>query len=298
MSDFARSPLLVACDDGWLLRGELLVPPRPQAVVIAGHAMMVDRRTLDRPRGEGLASHLARRGLAVVLPDLRGHGESGPRPSAGGDWSYDDLVERDVPALVADARDRFPGLPLHLLGHSLFGHVSLAHLGRHPETRVDGLVLLACNVAHPGWRRHPLRAAALRAGIEAIGLTTRMFGRLPVRRLRLGSDDEAPGYVEQVVALGRSLEWRARDGFDYYAAIGGLRVPTLALAGAGDRYLAAPEDARSLVAPLADVRFEVVGRESGLHRDPGHMDLVLSRDLAPVWGRVADWLLSPKNVLG
>lgn len=125
-----------------------------------------------------------------------------------------------------------------------------------------------------------------------------MFGRLPVRRLRLGSDDEAPGYVEQVVALGRSLEWRARDGFDYYAAIGGLRVPTLALAGAGDRYLAAPEDARSLVAPLADVRFEVVGRESGLHRDPGHMDLVLSRDLAPVWGRVADWLLSPKNVLG
>src|SRR5690349_3080658 len=96
-----REPFAVACADGWVLHGEVVVGAPPVAVAVVSHAMMVDRRTLDRPRGRGLVSSLAAGGIACVVADLRGHGNSGPRAGEGGDWSYDDLVELDVPTLVA-----------------------------------------------------------------------------------------------------------------------------------------------------------------------------------------------------
>jgi hypothetical protein len=40
-------PFEITCADGWRLRGELRLPPSPRAVAVVGHAMMVDRRTLD-----------------------------------------------------------------------------------------------------------------------------------------------------------------------------------------------------------------------------------------------------------
>jgi len=43
-----RTPFQVACADGWVLAGEIVVDAPPIAVAVVGHAMMVDRRTLDR----------------------------------------------------------------------------------------------------------------------------------------------------------------------------------------------------------------------------------------------------------
>ena len=68
------------------------ISPRPQ--------------TLDRPRGGGLASTLAAAGLHVYTSDLRGHGESTPGAAQGGEWNYDDVVNGDIPAIVAWAHAR------------------------------------------------------------------------------------------------------------------------------------------------------------------------------------------------
>ena len=190
--------------------------------------MMVDRRTLDRPRGRGLVSTLAARGIACVVADLRGHGKSGPRAGEGGDWAYDDLVEHDVPTLVAFARARFPSLPLACVGHSLFGHVALAHLSRHPHAAIDALVLLAVNAPNPAWSLRSIHGLRRRAGIELMGLLSRAFGRLPARRLRYGTDDEAAGYVRDFLRNGRARRWRARDGFDYWDALPRIDRPVLA----------------------------------------------------------------------
>jgi predicted alpha/beta hydrolase len=290
--DLRREPFEIACRDGWKLRGDLILGAPPRAVVIAGHAMMVDRRTLDRPRGRGLVSHLAARGIAVVWPDLRGHGQSGPRADGGGDWSYDDLVEGDVPALVAWARRRFPSLPLACLGHSLFGHVSLAHLARHPDAPVDGLVLLACNVANPDWARRPLQRHLKRGLIELAALGIALAGRVPARRLGIGTDDEPRSYVQDFVRCARSAQWRARDGFDYHAALPSLKQPVLAMVGAADRLMAPAADAAGLVAAMQRVDFRVVGRQSGLPFDPTHMALVLDQRARPAWDQAADFILS------
>jgi pimeloyl-ACP methyl ester carboxylesterase len=291
-SSLERRPVAARCADGWELRGELVTDPAtpPRAIAIVGHAMMVDRRTLDRRR-RGLVSHLAARGIAALAVDLRGHGESGPRAEDGGDWSYDDFVEQDVPALVQLARAQLPSLPCVAIGHSLFAHVALARVARHPETPLDALVLLACNVSHPGWHARPLARLTKGALIEVTGVLARVAGRLPARRLRQGSDDEARSYVSDFVRGWRTGQWRARDGFDYFAALPSLTRPVLAIVGAGDRLLSPPEDARSLVAPIAHADFRVVGRATGLPFDPGHMELVLDERARPAWDEVARFVL-------
>ena len=108
-SPFETSPFRARTDDGVELRGDWLVPPRPAAVAVTLHAMMVSRRTMDRPAGKGLASALAEGGLAVANVDFRAHGESGPRVSEGGLATYDDFVVHDIPAAIGAARAAFPG---------------------------------------------------------------------------------------------------------------------------------------------------------------------------------------------
>lgn len=284
-----REPFELTAEDGWRLRGELLLPPAPRAVAVCGHAMMVDRRTLDRPPGAGLVSTLAAHGIAVVWPDLRGHGQSGPRADAGGDWTYDDLVA-DVPVLLRLARERVPGVRTAAVGHSLFGHVTLAHLARHPDTPLDALVLIGGNVSNPRWRRRPLSWSAKLAGATLMAGLTAPFGRLPVRRLRYGTDDEARGYVADFLRMAVRAEWRARDGFDYYAVLPRVRTDVLALVGADDRHMAPLADVEDLLAPVARKRIEVVGRRSGLAFDPGHMALVLDPRCRPAWERAARFI--------
>jgi predicted alpha/beta hydrolase len=251
--------------------------------------MMVDRRTLDRPRGDGLVTHLANAGVAVLWPDLRGHGASGPRPEEGGDWGYDDLVA-DVPPLLDAARARFPRLPLYTVGHSLFAHVVLAHLTRQPRTALDGHVMLACNVCNPTWRANPLSYWKKGLLIEAMGLLAKPRGRLPVRALKQGTDDEPRGYVRDFVRIWRECAWRARDGFDYWDALPSVTTPSLAVVGAGDELFSPPHDAREVAARLPNHTFEIVGRSSGLGFDPGHMELVLDERCRPVWDRVAGFV--------
>lgn len=285
-------PFSVACADGWVLSGEIVVGPPPSAVAVVSHAMMVDRRTLDRPRGRGLVSSLAARGIAVVVADLRGHGKSRPRADEGGDWGYDDLVEHDVPTLIAFARARFPSLPLALVGHSLFGHVGLAHVARHPDAGVDGLVLLAVNVPNPSWQTRPLARATRRTLIEAMGALTTVYGRLPARRLRYGTDDESRGYVADFVRNCRTRRWRARDGFDYWENLTRVRRPLLVMVGAGDVFMSPPQDARAVALRAPDATFALVGRSSGLPFDPDHMGLVLDERARPAWHQVADFIRS------
>ena len=164
----------VETSDGWVLDVDRRDPRgmRKGAVVLL-HAMMVDRRSMDRPRGQGLASFLSNAGWEVYLADFRGHGESGPDPKRGGSWTYDDLVYKDVPALVAAAREN--GGPVYVMGLSLGGHVSAASAGAR-ACDPDGLVLMSANVWMP--RLEPSRRMGRRKGVRmaVFGLITRLRG--------------------------------------------------------------------------------------------------------------------------
>jgi predicted alpha/beta hydrolase len=288
--ELEREAATAVCADGWRLAVEIVRPLEPRAVAIAGHAMFVDRRTLDVMR-DGLVSHLAARRIAVLWPDLRGHGKSGPLAADGGRWSYDDLVEQDTPALIGLARERLPGLPLVLVGHSLFGHVALAHVARHPEAAVEGLVLLAANIWARRWEGDALTMWKKRALMAAFDGVARAWGYFPARRLRLGNCDESTTYVSQLAGFARADDWVAGDGFSYAEALPGVRRPVLSIAAAGDRLLCIPESARRFLERVPGAVHRTVGRATGLPTDSSHMGLVLDRRCRPAWDEIADFVL-------
>lgn len=282
----------VRAPDGWVLDVLDLVPDGPpRGIVIAGHAMMVDRRTfrVGRP---GLAHTLAAAGFRVLLPDLRGHGRSGPRPGAGGDWSYDQLVD-DTAVYLELARELAPDLPVTLLGHSLFAHTSLAWLGQHPEAPVAAHVALAMDV----WLRasEPSRARWLlkRSMMAAAARIAAAHGHFPATRLRLGSMDESIGYTTDIARNVREGRWLARDGTDYLAGLARVRCPCLHVVSEHDRLYARPPSALRLSAPIARRTVWNLGAPdidpalAGLRAD--HMG-VLTGASEPLWRAVAAWL--------
>lgn len=286
-----RTQEQITTQDGWRLSVELLVPESPIGVVVLGHAMMVNRRTMDKPKGKGLASVLAASGLAVVMPDLRGHGQSGPLAAEGGRWSYDDLVYYDTPALASFARRRFPARPLCLAGHSLFGHVSAAFSGRSPEPP-EALVLLAANIWLPGLEPSYLRWLAKRATLEALLPISRRVGYTPAKRTGFGSEDEPLDYFEQFLVWARGGRWCSRSGEDFLQGLSRYRGKTLSMVGAGDSLNCRPVCAKNFAQHLGgSVDFRVVGRASGLSFDPGHMALLTDARSAPAWSEVARWII-------
>ena len=275
------------------------VPPRGprRAVLLCGHAMMTDSRYFAARKPDGFAAHLARRGVDVFILDFRGHGASQP-PTAGRktrdvphDWSFDDLVELDLPAAIAATADTAGVAPgdVAILGHSLGGLVSLAALGTGVVPPPSKLILAATSVWLAGatgdWRRRALMTAA--AQIAALA------GRMPIRSLRIGTTDEAATYSAQLTGWVRTGRWLSRRGVDYLAGVPRIDVPSWAFVGAGD-WMCRPRDADVLVRRLRGAPpLAVIGRRSGYALDPDHFTLFTRRELAPLWDRIADEVCEP-----
>ncbi len=211
---------------GLVLRRYVPRGPR-RGVVLATHAMMANGASLDRPRGRGFASRLADEGVETFVLDFRGHGLS-ESPTRG--WTLDDYATLDLPAAVdfAAARADLPARDLVWIGHSLGALVSLIALARAAAPAPRALVLGTANV----WRRPtPMR----RAIMETFDASARLFGRAPIRALRIGTDDERASYTRHLASFVRTGRFRSADGaIDYDAALPSLRLPILSLVGTGD----------------------------------------------------------------
>jgi predicted alpha/beta hydrolase len=292
---FVRAPVATRTADGWTLRGESLVPAGPRAVAVLAHAMMVNRRTMDRPAGAGLASHLAAQDLAVFNFDLRGHGESGPTAREGAKWCYDDYILQDLPALVAEARARFPGLHVSVVGHSLGGHTALFAAALSPERAPDSIVAIAANMWLPSLE--PSRARRIAKGLVVhawLGVTM-LGGRFDPRWLRAGTDAEPLPYVAQAARMyRRDRLGSVDDRFDYLEALETLRLPVLSVTSAGDRLLARPAAVARLLARAAraEITHRRVEHGEGGRRAPGHMELVTDAGSRPIWGEIAAYIRS------
>ncbi|PCC72842.1 Predicted alpha/beta hydrolase [Nannocystis exedens] len=289
--------------DGWRLSVLDLEPAGAAwGVVVAGHAMMVDRRTLLRRDRPCLARTLCDAGLRVLLPDLRGHGASGPDPAHGGDWSYDQLVE-DTAVYLDLARRLAPDLPLATLGHSLFGHTTAAWCttAAAREVAPAAHVALCADFWLPGTddRRLVWRLKRLLMGLATC--STGVLGSLPARRFGVGSADEAYTYFEDFRRCIAGDGWRARDGHDYRAGLAGVELPVLLVTSEGDR-LAPPRTAERLWSPLPRRTTWRLGPAGATDEDgralpelaglgaPGHMAAVTDPASAPLWRAIATWL--------
>jgi len=280
--------------DGVTLRGELYLPQgEPKAAALLTHAMWVDRRTLDRPHGAGLASVLTARGIACLSFDLRGHGESRPWPREGARFGYDAYVLGDAPALVRAARARFPKLGLAHVGHSLGAHTALVAAGLDPGCAPDAFVCLGANQWLP--QLEPSFARRLEKGaiLSAWAAFSAPRGHFDARPLRLGSSGVPWAYVRDVLRHYVTGRYRSADGtYDYLAALGRVRAPVLAVLSQGDTLMAHPDaGARFLQLVGSRDRTLRVITAAELNPAPNHMQLVIDPRMAPVFEECADFIL-------
>ena len=93
-------------------------------------------------RYDAFARYLAAHGYLTAAEDHMGHGESVsddcPRGCVRGGWS---AMVRDVHALTLHLKERGPGLPFFLLGHSMGSFLARTYLYTYPREALTGVVL-------------------------------------------------------------------------------------------------------------------------------------------------------------
>ncbi|WP_107659689.1 alpha/beta hydrolase family protein [Nocardia suismassiliense] len=216
--------------------------PRPVLVIVPG---------LGVPGGyyESFAVKLAARGFDLAIGELRGNGDSTPKPSAASTYGYHELVSVDFPAIFQVVRDRFPASTPYLLGHSMGGQFAVMSAARI-RGRLGGLILVASGT--PYYRGYPgLSSPGILFGTAAASLTANLAGFWPGDRIAAG------GFGRQSKVLIADWARLARTGrfqpvgadIDYEERISRLKLPVLSITVTGDD-LTPPGSAEHLLAKL------------------------------------------------
>lgn len=224
----------------------LLDNPRPVVVIAPG---------LGIPAGyyETFGAELAARGFDVAITELRGQGDSRPRPSSASRYGYQELVAVDFPAVFGAVRDRFPASTPYLLGHSMGGQLGALYAGRI-RGRLGGLILVASGTPyHRGYRG--MRASALLLGSTAMSLTANLAGFWPGDRVDVGGFGRQPKMlISDWARLARTGRFDPEGAdTDYEDRLARLRLPVLSISIAGDD-LAPAAAADHLLAKLANAQ--------------------------------------------
>ncbi len=256
----------------------------PKGVVLCLHAMMTDGRYFGARRPDSFAHELADAGYEVYVGDFRGHGRSTPPRAGADDWSFDDLVERDLPAMidcVASAAD-CSASDLVVLGHSLGGLAVTAALGTGKLPSPRAVLLPATTV----WLVGPEGSIRRRALMAAYRGVTALFGKAPIRAMGAGTADESVTFVGQLTGWARSARWTSMRGVDYLAALGQISTPVFPLVGAGD-WMCSVSDATSFARRIPSAApIRIVGKRFGDPIDPDHFQLFTRPELRSVWSEL------------
>ncbi len=223
--------------------------------VLLGHGYLWDW-SLWEPQIPALA-----RGRRLIIPDMWGHGRSGPLPPDT--RSLADLASHMLGVLDARGIDRCVVVGLSLGG--MWG----AHLAAMAPDRVAGQVMLN---SYLGAESPPKRAAlgAMLNRVEAAGRFDDEIARLLIPLFFApGASETQPGLVERlrqtldgytaqtlrtsIAPLGRLIVERPDD----LEILTRISAPTLVIAGAQD--LARPAEESRIMADIMDAELAVIG---------------------------------------
>lgn len=220
------------------LQGHAMTPEGPPI----GLVMIVHGVHEHGARYAPLAERLARRGWAVVMPDLPGHGVS--RGHRGDLGPLDDALRALQAAAEASTVESAPRRPRVLFGHSMGATLSLLLAERYPDAW-DGVIV-------SGAATRPERSPI--AVIPLLWLLSRVAPHAGVRRIRAEdvavSDSARDSYGDDPLVYDGAVQARTawtlwRAGREAEAELGAITIPILALHGGADA-LAAPSGSRAI----------------------------------------------------
>jgi acylglycerol lipase len=176
------------------------------------------------------ATQLVARGCAVFAVDLRGRGQS-----EGERFYVEDIADyvADLRGMILIAKERHPGLPVYLLGHSAGGVVSCTYTLDHQD-EIAGLICesFAFQVPAPGFVLAAIKGLShIAPRLGVLTLHMRDFTRDPAALAALDADPLTKDETQPaatVAALVRADE-RLHDSF------GQITLPVLILHGTEDR---------------------------------------------------------------
>ncbi|MGN2635558.1 alpha/beta hydrolase family protein [Nocardia takedensis] len=215
--------------------------PRPVVVIIPGLGVAGAYYSV-------FARQLASRGFDVAIGEVRGNGESRPKPSPRSTYGYHELAAVDFPAIFEVVRERFPASTPYLLGHSMGGQLGVLYAAR-VRSRLGGLILVASGT--PYHRGYGILGPGMLAGTTAAAVTSKIAGFWPGDRITVG------GFGRQSKVLIADWARLARTGrfvpvdadIDYEERIARLKLPVLSITMSGDE-LTPPGAAAHLLAKM------------------------------------------------
>lgn len=122
-------------DDAHILHGHIWTPNTPRAVLALVHGLGE-----HSGRYAHMAKHLANHGIATAAIDLRGHGKTRGKRGLAKDV---DALLANIEALLYKTRQRFDGLPVILMGHSMGGGLALKYALDHPGLDIKAVIAQA-----------------------------------------------------------------------------------------------------------------------------------------------------------
>ncbi|MCI9224920.1 MAG: alpha/beta hydrolase [Acutalibacter sp.] len=166
---------------------------RPRAVIVIAHGMAE-----HSGRYSHFARFLAGKGFAVYMNDHAGHGRSAQIKGHFADNDGWECVVKDLCALMDQAVERHPGLPVFMLGHSMGSFLTRSFITRYGQ-RLAGCIICGTMGKNPGV---PLGKAIASAQIKLLG--PRSTGR---RISRLSS----AGYNKRIENPVNDSAWLSTD---------------------------------------------------------------------------------------
>jgi acylglycerol lipase len=255
-----------------------IIPPRPRAALLLLHGYAEHSGkyawTMDR---------LAEAGFASFAPDQRGHGRSARSAARLADLESVERVMDDLARLRTLARERLPGIPWFLLGHSMGGMLALLFALCQPEGW-KGLILAA-----PGVKLPPYISPFL-ARISAV--LARLLPLLPVQDFDYTKSSRDPEVIRNFASdpLNYIGKMRARTGYEQIrgirevnARLEQLKLPLLLIHGSGDL----------LIEPAASqlVYERAASTDKTLKSFPGlYHDIFNEPERQEVMDLILDWL--------
>ncbi len=254
----------------------------PIAEVVLTHGTFSNANTCF-----GLAGYLASIGFRCWVLDWRGHGESGAAPRQ---TTFDSVARLDVPAALHAVLERAGPGPVFWIGHSGGGLIGAMWAARNADlahSRLRGFIMLGVQASLAGAR---LRNRLM---IQFIDLLMSVTRSAPGHYFGMGPEPENPHLMHQWCRWNIEGRFSGEDEFDYTAALRNLRIPVLALSGAGDTFIAPSEGCRQLAYAFSgpDITFHLCGIATGFSENYKHDRLILSKPASrEIWPMLADWM--------